>query len=574
MKIFRNPDENRTLPGWRVSLLFERRYIIKIIHPQENMSKSSKILSHFPFYNFFFGIYPVLFLWLNNYQKIHGYVVPRSLLISMVFSTIIFLFFLAVVRSAQKAGLLAGVWLILFYSYGHVYSLIDGMTFMGITIGRHEYLIAVWLILGLTGMIYFLVSQRNFDSITKNLNIFLAIVTSIALLNIGFIRISALASAKSVSFEQKPGSTSPSNSLQNRDVYYILLDGYDRPDLLSNDLNLDISPFLQELQSLGFVIPECGQSNYTDTASSMAATFNMDYLDALGFTYQSLASGDNETLLTDAIIKSRVRQIFDHMGYKFISFKSPYLFIDMPNSDMYLDVETAVNPGQKLESLRFQQLFIDTTFARTLSEWLEKYPEDSARLPVIIPWLVNPQSLNPDGSSFVGRNYLQYQQNLYQLATLGTIPDIPEKKFIYAHLLVTHQPFTFTPEGEFSAAEKDSFSRYEDQVTYLNSRLISIVNKILEKSAIPPIIILQGDHAFSDGGKRAKNFQAYYLPDNGGADLPPTFTNVNTFRLVLDKYFGFNYPMLPDKSFEIKKTAPGYVNSIPGSCMPEGFLRP
>jgi hypothetical protein len=40
---------------------------------------------------------------------------------------------------------------------------------------------------------------------------------------------------------------------------------------------------------------------------------------------------------------------------------------------------------------------------------------------------------------------------------------------------------------------------------------------------------------------------AYYLPGEESR-LYPTITPVNTFRIILDAYFGQDYPLLPDVS--------------------------
>jgi hypothetical protein len=298
----------------------------------------------------------------------------------------------------------------------------------------------------------------------------------------------------------------------------------------------------------------------------MAATLNMNYLDAQGFSYQDLATQDHEKMLTPAITESAVRQKFQSMGYKFITYKSPYLFIDMPDSDIYLDAENATNPGEKIETLNFQQMFIRTTFARTAAEWLDDNPKSSKNVPVFLTALISPGSINPESSSFAGRNYKQYRQNLFQLDSLETIPDISGNKFVYAHLLVTHQPFTFTPDGDFRIEEKDSYKGYKDQITYIDKRMIGIFKTILSKSAVPPVIILQSDHSFSEGGKRARNLQAYYFPDPAGISIPDSFTNVNIFRLVFDKFFGDDLPLLPDESWQIGKEFPGYVKRIPPAC--------
>jgi hypothetical protein len=536
---------------------------------KEDMTKPTNLFSRIPFYIAFLGVYPVLFLWLTNYEKIHGYVVPRSLIISFVFSTAVFLIFWLIFRPVQKAGLLAGIWLVLFFAYGHIFSLIDNASLLGFIIGRHRFLIPIWVLLGLVGSYFVIKSRSTLATMTQAANFIFGFLTAAVLLQIGLAAASSIRPA-SRPVNQPPTAPQISNALgaENQpDVYYILLDGYGRQDLLKKDLNLDVGPFIDQLKSMGFIIPDCGQSNYIDTANSMAATLNMNYLDALGFSYQELATQDHEKLLTPVIVHSAVRQKFQSMGYQFITYKSPYLFIDMPDSDIYLDAETATNPGEKLESLNFQRLFIKTTFARTAAEWLEENPQNSKKVPAIIVLLVSPGSLNPESSTFAGRNYQQYKQNVFQLESLQSIPENPKRKFIYAHLLVTHQPFTFTSTGEFRTEEKDSYESYKDQIKYVNTQLPEIITTILEKSKVPPVIIIQGDHSFSDGGKRARNLQAYYFPGKTKENVPSSFTNLNAFRFVFDNYFGDSLPLLPDKSFQIGKDFPGYTKSISASCI-------
>ena len=42
---------------------------------------------------------------------------------------------------------------------------------------------------------------------------------------------------------------------------------------------------------------------------------------------------------------------------------------------------------------------------------------------------------------------------------------------------------------------------------------------------------------------------AYHLPDGGAARLYPTISPVNTFRVILDRYFGARHDLLPDRSY-------------------------
>jgi hypothetical protein len=80
------------------------------------------------------------------------------------------------------------------------------------------------------------------------------------------------------------------------------------------------------------------------------------------------------------------------------------------------------------------------------------------------------------------------------------------------------------------------------------------------------VIILQSDHSFSDGAKRAINFQAYYFPEKPGFTINESFTNVNTFRLVFNSYFNEELPLLSDKSMQIDASYASFVEPIPSSC--------
>jgi len=528
------------------------------------MKKIQFIVNYIPFYILFTGIYPVLFLWMVNFIQVPGYVAPRSLLISLAFTAIVFLLTWLVVRPLQRAAIVSFVWLVLFFTYGHLFALVDNLQVSGFLAGRHRFFLPLWLGIGILATVLILRYRSDFKNATQGLNIVLALLLALTGLQIGVAAARRDLASQATQARVTPAAV-PTASNSGRDVYYFLLDGYSRVDRM-RDFGVDNQPFLDKLKQMGFVIPECGQSNYTDTETSLAANLNMDYVDKLGFTYLQLTSGGREYLLTPAITSSLVRKKFQALGYKFISYKTPYLFIDMPDSDVYLDAETSTDPGEKIETLNFQQMFIDTTMARVLVEWLEFDPANSAKVPAFVVWLVSPSSLNPDSSPLAGRNYHQYQNHLFQLESLSKIPDIPGNKFIYAHILVTHQPFVFTPTGEFRMEARDDAVGYHDQVLYLNSRLIEIVQTILSKSSIPPVIILQSDHAYGQGQVKVKNFQAYYFPDNGKVMVYPSMTSVNTFRIVFDAYFGEHLPLLPDQSLLLDGKYPGGYKIVPPSC--------
>jgi hypothetical protein len=132
-------------------------------------------------------------------------------------------------------------------------------------------------------------------------------------------------------------------------------------------------------------------------------------------------------------------------------------------------------------------------------------------------------------------------------------------KLVFAHVLVPHLPFVFNADGSVQQDEnyyRDSSNPINDdyyqkgytaQIQFINSRILPILKMIINESRVPPVIILQGDHGVRDFNRPAI-LNAYYLP-GAAQQLYPTITPVNTFRLVLDQYFGAHYGLLQDMSY-------------------------
>jgi hypothetical protein len=349
---------------------------------------------------------------------------------------------------------------------------------------------------------------------------------------------------------------------QERDVYYILMDSYGRQDLLQSEYNYDNRPFIKQLTDLGFVIPDCTLSNYDTTVLSMTATLNMDYVDKLGFKLDPNATRIDTRVFLNDLQKSLVRRNFEALGYKTVTFKALYPYIDIQDSDYYYDIEKTTSHLDKLEALNFQYLFFRTTLLRLAIESEEFAPGLFKRIP---PALVS--FINPKASLFSSRQYGQYEQNLYALDMLAKVPTLPGRKFVYAHLFDTHQPFVFNPDGSIRLVGAENNEAYRDQVIYANKRLIEVVKSLLSQSKPAPIIIIQGDHSYTWSKSRNKVLNAYYLPDGGNAKVHPGMTPVNTFRLVFNQYFGGSYDLLPDQAYFSRDDLPFAFEKVPASCV-------
>jgi hypothetical protein len=152
------------------------------------------------------------------------------------------------------------------------------------------------------------------------------------------------------------------------------------------------------------------------------------------------------------------------------------------------------------------------------------------------------------------------QSQKYILNKLEYIPEIRGPKLVFVHIKIPHPPYVFRadgslvdnpppfPETGYTIDPQLIKSLYVGQVSYINNQIIPIIDSILARSEVKPIILLQGDHGF-DPPNRMEILNAYLVPDVVKEQLYPGISPVNSFRLLFDAYFGAGYPLLPDESY-------------------------
>ena len=486
--------------------------------------------SKLPIYPLLFGIYPVLGLLSANISQIPLYYGLRSLLVALVFGVLVYgLLLWRMGDYSSKAALLA-LWLLLtFYSYGHVYGALEGATLGGWIIGRHRFLIVIWGIIFLLGV--WLIEKKVLlpEKFTTYLTWMGLTLVILPILQIALFEMTRSNTVMEDMEENNPTITSELDSTEYLpDVYYIILDAYTRDDMMLTYHDLDNSEFIQNLQDLGFYLPVCTQSNYGITSFSLASSLNMNYLDAIDPHAVDVEA--NWVVFSELIIHSRVRQSFEDLGYNIVSFESGVWWDELTDADYYItrgqnSLNTLTNFRQVSD---FEVLFLRTTALRVLEEasgaWLE-------------PLLAEVGTPEEDHADRI----------LFELDQLGSVASLPSPKFVFAHLVAPHSPFVFDVDGTIVQGV-EAIPGYANEVQYLNSRVIPMVEEIIANSEVPPIIILQGDHG-QDNENRMAILNAYYFPNGGSAELYPTVTPVNTFRLIFNTYFGQNLPLLPDISW-------------------------
>ena len=247
---------------------------------------------------------------------------------------------------------------------------------------------------------------------------------------------------------------------QQPDIYYIVLDGYAREDVLTELYHLDNNRFIQFLEDNDFFVPTESRSNYPKTALSVASTLNMDYV-------QSFAVGLEDQpywwRMVPFIDNSLVRAALQNIGYQSISLASDWGITNNPTTDVYFSPRAVI--------LNDFESFI-----------LGRTPLGGIRS------LISKWALVPSYDSHRGLIHFNFD-------TLAKLPSMPGPKFVFAHILIPHPPFIFDAEGnslhpqypfsfndanDFPSSDEDYLRGYAAQLEYANRELEKLIETLLK----------------------------------------------------------------------------------------------
>jgi hypothetical protein len=500
-------------------------------------------LQAIPLYPLFFAAYPVLALVGININEVEPAVLWRPLMVLLLSAMALLVLFGVFFRDRHRAALLLSILIFLFFTYGHVYGYLKKIEIGGFILGRHRQILPLWLGLGVLAFWWVMRRLRNpaaFTPILNLLSVFLLLYPTFQ--TISYIIQREQAENAALAAAQAKGATLPLGYAP--DIYYIILDAYGRADVLQEMFGYDNTPFLGSLEARGFYVAECSQSNYAQTMLSLTSSLNLNYLDSL--TGSLTPDEDTRAPLRALGQYNNARRFLTSQGYNIVSFATNFPVSEWKDANYFLSpIPHGMND--------FEIMLAQTSAWRAPMDMVAEPPERAS-------------------AEWYRRRTLSA---LEQLET--TVPDIPGPKFVFAHLVIPHHPFVFGPNGEelnsieAGVPEFEEYKvKYPDQVTYINQRILAIIDLILQSSPNPPVIVIQGDHGpapFDVIERRMKILNVYYLPDNAEG-LYPAITPVNTFRLIFNKYFGQNYPMLEDRSLYSAYDVPYNYEEIPNDCRP------
>ncbi|MBI5708046.1 MAG: hypothetical protein HZC36_13775 [Armatimonadetes bacterium] len=524
--------------------------------PEETLEGATK-RGPVPFHPFLFALHPVLSLYAANVSLVpfQDTLLPVAWTVGAV--ACLWGLCWGLLRDIRRAAIVASVLAYFFFLYDGFYRLARNLDLVWYDAERPWMGQAVWCVAAL--MAAFLVSRprRAVPMITLFMN-----VTGCAM--VGLAGYSAISSQLSIAQQLQAAQAQLARKAtavageELPDIYYIVLDGYGRSDVLKELYGLDNEPFLSALRARGFFVADRAQTNYVQTELSIASSTNFDYLQDLP---KPSGSGEDMRGILDGMIDdSRFSRLVKQFGYQYVGVATGFPALRFSSAD----VTYSGDSGQSLY----------------LSALLEKTPI---------------QTPGQFRNSMFQVRYDLLKDSFVNLKRLGEQTGPP--RFVMAHVLAPHPPFVFKEDGTFTApkrafayydgsdfmisggTQEEYASGYAAQVKALNRMLLQTIDAILANGDREAVILLQGDHGpklgldqnlieKTDLGEVLPILLAARGPDPLKSELLPDMTPVNLTRTVARTIFGQSMEPLPNRSYYSPWLYPYRFEEVKGEVKP------
>ena len=498
-----------------------------------------------PLHPFLYATFLILFLYQNNMEQILPNVIIKPIIGSLVATLIFYLLVNLVLKNQVKSGIKTTLFVVLFFSYGHVKNVIGEFTLdLGVvTIGPDKTLLTFWVFIIILIGYFVITTAKNLKRVESFLTVGISALVVLSIFNLANYelknqRLTFGSSNENVSKEVE--LIEKYNTDKAPDIYYIIFDRYSSKKTLKEFFNYDNSKFLDYLKKKGFYVASDSHANYPKTHLSLASSLNLKHI-----TNLREEVGENtadQTKVNQMLQDYEVWRFLKARGYKFIHFGdwwSPTRYNEYADVNYnYFITKTD----------RFSFRLLETTLIAPIADILSK------------------------GDTF-NRNE-QRNRTLFKFDKLEEIPESEGPKFIFAHMLTPHPPYVLDENcGPLTDRETKLMAlkdEYIEQLKCTNKKAKKLIDIILTESKNPPIILLQADegpflHKEYEGGfggniewnnlsEEALSvhmgiLNAYYLPESSRSILYNSITPVNSFRIVFNEYFGTDYELLEDKIY-------------------------
>ena len=492
--------------------------------------------SSLPLHPLLAAAYPVVFLFATNAtEQVTLAPLWGPLALAIGGAALVLGLTMLVLRDWHRAALVTTVAVIGFFGYGHAWNAAV------LVLDNQWPLIGAWALLAATGLFLAWRAGRWAPTATRVLNVVAAIALLLNAWSVAGTMVAVGAVGPPIGQDLAAIELDPPGSDDLPDVYYIILDRYAGSTALTDTYDFDNEPFLTALEERGFSVARHAHSNYIKTPLSLGSSLNLDYLDAEALARQASSGKDREPAHRLMSERQLVPTALKELGYQYVHVSNWWT----PSGTNVDADRTFRYEGQD----EFSTVLAQTTLLRAFNE-----PEAAPTDP--FDWRVL-------------RAHTQYA-----LDRLDEIPELPGPKFVFAHLLIPHDPYVFDRDGSFmnraQVERQGQPESYRRQLGYANDRMLELVENILAGSGDDAVIMIQADEGPFPARYRAdewgfdwrdardeeleEKFGILYAMRVPGADLDAagfhdSITPVNTFRIIFNARFGTDLPLLPDRTW-------------------------
>ncbi|MCR4324759.1 MAG: sulfatase-like hydrolase/transferase [Candidatus Curtissbacteria bacterium] len=502
---------------------------------------------------FLFSIIPILAVYVHNINFIGPERIVLPLLYSFAFTVLSGCVAYTIFKNKEKASVFTSIWVILFFSFGYILLILgENKVIAAIPISLNKLLFGLYAIV-LVAIFRFLLKSKSLE---KTITLLFLVATTIATLNLVKIvpfEINRWLDGRKLN-QYVSGNlgqiTVPNEADLKPDIYYFIFDRYGRQDVLEKHFDFQNRSHIEFLQSNGFWVGHESYANYPKTFLSLSSSLNITYLDFLTPILGD-KQGDQVNVYRQLLQDNQMARFLKSQGYKYVLYGSSWdplqekgiadenynLLADFDEFHLYVYERTLLNSVRGV--IENKQLFTGT----------ERF---------------NKISLNLD----------------YRLHRINRQKDQPQPLFVFGHFLLPHPPYVFSPDCDpyslSTSSQQIPEDGYLNEVQCANNIMKSLISEIQSRQNRPAVVIFQSDEGpylplsyFNDNGESVpENSESYfihsailnalYLPnkedpskpvDYAKMGLSPNLSPLNTFRTILNYYFGTNLPILENKTY-------------------------
>ena len=332
------------------------------------------------------------------------------------------------------------------------------------------------------------------------------------------------------------------SSRRKPDVYFLVFDSYPGTLFLKDYMQYDNLLFDETLEEKGFRVLRNPRSNYNWTAFSISSTLNFEYLQKMKNFCAAGSMDYNHAILTTK--ESTVPKIFKENGYTIYNLS----IFDIGRIPAVAKENFLTLPEENI-------LLYNSLWERLMNDLSWNFIKGKYAIPFM-------KEINKKRKEKLAAE--RKEKRDFNNIVIDSLLKIPLQssgpKFVYAHLYLPHPPFFYNESGSENEVRTVLTEKYQKNkslflsyLKYTNKVALKIVDQIMQVSGDSSLIILQSDHGFRDfeGGPSHpetffKNFSAFYFPDKNYSTLYDTMSNINTFPVIFNKYFGTNIPLQQD----------------------------